>query len=1062
MQDFFILNQLSNAVKNLFSVILFFISFQLQAQFTVTANNNAMQLAQKIVGPGIRIVSASFTGSTTSAGFFVDNSGTLGINSGVLLTSGKATNVMAPASSQNDATFGPGDPDLDFLASGGTGHDACFLQFTFIPIGDSIVVNYVFASEEYPEYACSNFNDVFGFLLKSPLPVFPPNVFKNIALVPGTTIPVKINTVNPGAGANGSLPNCTSQGTGSPFTQYYRNNSTNQYIIYDGMTTVLTARAKVVPCQPNTIKIGVEDITDGIFDSGVFIEANSFRSDSIALTKTGGFTDYQGNNNVAIEGCKNVKVKIELEKPAGPSGKTLAITYKGSATRGIDYTASKAPTSITFVQGQKDYEIEIEPLVDNDIEPLDSVIIEVGPSCSDLVYKTTVFIKDSIAFRYSTDTVVCSVTPITLTAHTESSAPANNYIWNIPPPNNNTQSITVNHSGTYIAVNNYLTNCYNVDTFKVAKGDPDLFIGNDTSFCTGDSVLLNVIKSPAGGNLLWNDNSTDTFKIVNNSGQFWVKYTMANGCFAKDTVTVTKVDYPEPKLGADTAFCANTSVTINATTYTGATYLWNTGATTNSITVNNAGTYSIISTMGSCVAKDTIVVTKSDLPIPNLGADTTLCGAAPLTLNATYPGATTYLWSTGATTSTINVNSSGTYSVTNTLNGCVSKDTIVVTMKTVPFPNVGSDTAICSNASVTINATTYPGATYLWNTGSTTNSITVNTPGSYIITNTLNGCVAKDTIVVTKSDLPTPNLGADTVLCGAAPLILNATYPGATTYLWSTGATTSTINVSNSGTYSVTNTLNGCIAKDTIVVTIKPVPYPNVGADTAICSYESVLLKSLVYPGATYLWSTGATTNSINVNSPGTYFITNTLNGCVGKDTVIVKAKKAAIAYAGNDLLMYVGSSVTLTASQSPDNKTYQWSPPTYLTTPNSFTTKASPPDSTDVHYYLKVTSVDGCVAYDTMLIKINNASMDIPNAFSPNGDGINDKWEVPFLSSFPTSRVQVFNRNGQVVYSGNGFNYVPWDGTYNGKPAPAGVYYYVIDIGSGFPRKQGWVAIIR
>lgn len=908
-------------MRQLLTIAFVFFLSNLQAQYTVTPNNNAMQLAQKIVGQGVQIVNAWYKGSANSAGFFTDNTGTLGISSGIILTSGNASNTAANATSQNDASFGAGDNDLTNLAGTGTGNDACVLEFEFIPVGDSIVVKYVFASEEYPEYACSPFNDVFGFLLKSPLPIFPPNVFKNIALVPGTTIPVKINTINAGAGANGSIGNCTSQGTGSPFTQYYRNNLSSMYIIYDGMTTVLVAKAKVVPCQINRIKIGVQDMVDGVFDSGVFIEANSFRSDTTSLTKTGGFTDALGNQNVAVEGCSEVDVKITLEKPAGPSGKTLQLTYKGSATRGVDFDATLAPLNAVFAPGQTEFTLKIKPIVDAVVEPLDSVIIEAGIACSNANAKVRVFIKDSITFRNSKDTFTCSAFPTVLTAMYDSSSTTNTYTWNVTPVVT-TQTLSVTQPGTYIATHTFLNNCYNVDTFKVAKGDPDLFIGNDTSFCSNDSIVLHAIKSPSGGNFIWQNNVTDTFQVIKNTGTYWAKYTSLNGCYVTDSVQITKVTMPFPNLGNDTAFCANSSINVAANTYTGATYLWNTGATSNNLNINSSGTYSIVSTNGMCIAKDTIIIIKSDLPYTFLGNDTSYCG----------------------------------------------------------------------------------------NNG----------------------------------------------------IVLNATYPGATTYLWNTGATSNSINITSSGTYIVTNTLNGCVSKDTINLTIKPIPYAQfLISDTALCPYENINLNAF-YPGATYLWSTGETTSMINAKTGGLYTVTNTLNGCIAKDTVNIKNNKPAIAYAGTDLLMYSGSSVTLKASQHTNNKTYLWSPNNNLANPNYYTTSASPKDTTDIYYYLKVVSTDNCVAYDTVLVKIMNAKFDIPNAFSPNGDGINDVWEVPFLYSFPTSKMQIFNRSGQLIYTSGGINYKPWNGTYNGKPAPVGVYYYVIEVGNGFPRKTGWVAIIR
>jgi len=903
----------------LLSLVLFF-AINVQAQFTVQQYTNANQLAQRIVGQGVTISNVQFKGATSSAGFFKDMTGTLGIDSGIVLTTGKATSVAAPASAFLGVTNGtPNDADLDYLA-GGNGFDACVLEFDFIPQGDSIIIRYIFASEEYPQYTCTQYNDVFGFLVTG-TGIFPPK--KNIALVPGTTLPVKINSVNNGVpGPGGTIGNCTYMvGPGSPFTQYYRNNASNQHVIFNGMTTVLTASLKVTPCQTYHIKLGVEDISDGTFDSGVFIEASSFKSNPVSITNEGGFID-ANNKPFVVEGCKNTTVKISLTEPA-TSSRTVPLYYSGTATFGVDY--QPMPSSVTFNAGDQHKTLDVVPIVDNITEPNETIIITAGSaSCASNESKITIYIKDSVSFHNPTkDTFVCSTSPIILTAPKNDTSNINKYVWN----NSSTdtlRNLTVTHAGTYIVAHNFSYSCYNVDTFRVANGDPTVTLGSNIAFCANDSATIKAISTPLGGTYVWNNNVTDTFQVVKNAGDYWIKYSLPNGCYKYDTISVSVKPLPYPHLGADTAICSDASITLNSSTYTGATYLWNTNATTSNITVSNAGTYSVI--------------------------------------------------------------------------------------------------------------------------------------------NTLNGCEAKDTIVVTKSVLPTPHLGSDTIYCGNnGGIMLNATYPGATTYLWNTGATTPTITITNTGTYSVTNTLNGCKAKDTIIITIKPLPYPNLILDTAICSYESVTLKPTTYPGATYLWSTGATTNNITVSNAGQYIITSTLNGCSIKDTTNVIAKKEAIAYAGPDLLMYTGTSVTLTATQSANNQSYQWTPPSFLSNPNSYTTLAAPTGSANVTYYLKVISVDGCVAYDTILIKIQNVNFNIPNAFSPNGDGINDKWEVPLLIAFPTAKIQIFNRYGQVVFSGNGgSNFVYWDGTHNGKLVPVGVYYYVIDIGQGFSRRQGWVTVIR
>lgn len=907
-------------VRTIFTLIIVLLCINVQAQFTVQTTTNPTQLAQKIVGKGVTISNVQFSGGAASAGFFKDNTGTIGIDSGIVLTTGTASSVAGPASSfMGDNNGSPGDNDLNYLA-GGTGYNACILEFDFVPQGDSINIKYVFASEEYPNYTCTDFNDVFGFLVSGP-GIFPPK--KNIALVPGTNIPVKINSVNDGIpGPGGDITNCTFMvGAGSPFTQYYVNNASSFHVAFNGMTKVLVARLKVVPCQTYHIKLGVEDITDGTFDSGVFIEASSFKSNPVTIINEGGFIDNQ-NKPFVVEGCKNTQVKISLSEPA-TAARTIPLAYTGTAIQGVDYQAM--PTSINFAIGDQHKYLDVIPIVDNITEPTETIIITAGSTtCASNESKVTIYIKDSVSFHNPTkDTIVCSAIPTVLTAPKNDTSNINKYVWNTSPTDT-TRTLTVTQPGTYFVAHNFSYSCFNIDTFIVVSGDPQVSLGTNINICGNDSATITAITSPPGGTLVWSNNIADTFQVVKTPGDYWIKYTLPNGCYLSDTINVATKPMPNPNLGADTAICSDANITLHANTYAGATYLWNTGDATSSINVANAGTYSIIST--------------------------------------------------------------------------------------------------------------------------------------------LNGCEAKDTIVVTKSVLPTPSLGSDTAYCGNnGGIVLNATYPGATTYLWNTGATTATITITSSGSYSVLNTLNGCKAKDTINILIKPLPLPQLGADTAICSYESVTLTSANYPFTTYLWNTGAVTKSINVTTPGTYIVTNTLNGCSVKDTTIVLAKKAAVAYAGTDLLMYTGGSVIITASQDANNKTYQWTPTTGLSSPNSYTTQAAPTGTSNVYYYLKVTSIDGCVAYDTMMIKIQNVNFDIPNAFSPNGDGINDKWEVPLLNAFPLARIQVFNRYGQIVFSGNGgSNFIAWDGTHKGKPVPVGVYYYVIDIGQGFSRKQGWVTILR
>lgn len=279
-------------------------------------------------------------------------------------------------------------------------------------------------------------------------------------------------------------------------------------------------------------------------------------------------------------------------------------------------------------------------------------------------------------------------------------------------------------------------------------------------------------------------------------------------------------------------------------------------------------------------------------PKDSLGADKVSCVGTPVTLDAKNPGAT-YLWSTGATTKTISVTTSGSYwvKVTNAA-GCDSRDTVNVNFTPVPVVALGNDVSVCVGTPVSLNAGN-TGATYLWSTGATTQTITPTSSGQYSVLVTSGSCSSRDTINVTFNALPVVDLGTNQLICTSDTITVDAGNPGST-YLWSTGATTRTIQVSLAGTYKVTVTnANGCVAMDSIVITNKPAP-------TALFTAQGTNLLNVQFTvapqvGTTYSWNFGDPTSVANTSSlsnpiheftaVGTYYVsltvTNVSTGCV-------------------------------------------------------------------------------------------------------------------------------------------------------------------------------------
>lgn len=230
-------------------------------------------LANMLVGTGVSISNVQYSGVNTAAGTFSGGAGILGIESGIVLSTGKISDVVGPNTADATTTDNgqPGDSDLDSLIPGYTTFDATVLEFDFVPTTDVVTFEYVFGSEEYNEYVGSPFNNVFGFFING----------VNQALIPGTTTAVAINNVNNG-------------GTGEMYTwpvtnpAYYRNNDLQQgggsiNTELDGLTVVLTVTANVNAGVTNHIKLAIADAGDAILDSDVFIKAGSFSSPTLTL-----------------------------------------------------------------------------------------------------------------------------------------------------------------------------------------------------------------------------------------------------------------------------------------------------------------------------------------------------------------------------------------------------------------------------------------------------------------------------------------------------------------------------------------------------------------------------------------------------------------------------------------------------------------------------------------------------------------------------------------------------------------------------------------------------------
>jgi gliding motility-associated-like protein len=337
----------------------------------------------------------------------------------------------------------------------------------------------------------------------------------------------------------------------------------------------------------------------------------------------------------------------------------------------------------------------------------------------------------------------------------------------------------------------------------------------------------------------------------------------------------------------------------------------------------------------------------------------------------------------------------------------------------------------------------------------------------------INCRVASNVTTITIHDLPVVTAGSNSPVCEGKPA--NLTTNGGATYTWAgpAGYTSGVQNpvfiatLNSAGNYIATvKDQFGCVSTASTMVTILPKPIMDVFPKSAsFCIGDSVLLTAI--GGISYLWTpaTGLSnpTSASTYAKPATtstYIVTATgANACSDSLAVKISVFKTPVVWAGNDIVLINRQSAIINASLDTTNVNYFWTPVDFLNNPSLVRPTTSP--NRDIAYTLHAVSALGCgISTDTVLIKVYN-DLFIPNAFTPDGNGNNDKWEIKALAAYPLAKVLVFNRFGELVFASNGATDY-WNGTYKGKKAAAGAYVYVIDLKNNSPVIKGEVLILR
>jgi gliding motility-associated-like protein len=530
------------------------------AQLDVTTGYTAMQLAEELVGTGIEIVGAELDCPSLASGIFDCIDCNLGIDSGFVLTTGRATNAEGP---NNSGSLGynngaSGDPDLNALPGVGTTYDACVLEIDIIPECDTVSFDYAFGSEEYNEFVGS-INDAFAFWISGPGIVGA----VNIALIPGTTLPVTIDNVN-----------LTS------YSEYYNNNTgvpagDPYYIQYDGFTTVLTAISAVIPGETYHLKLAIGDEADHIYDSGVFLKANS-----LSTTVSAGFTFPEtgfGTGSLFCTTGTDPEPEFGADGVPGEFTATPDGLVIDAATGTIDLSASEPGTYTVYntviADGCAIDTLVAFSVIEINDPPIAEFSYDGSPFCNDLGSVPIILGPDASSGTFTASPGGLSISVASGTINTVASTPGTYTVTNTLASGGGCPSITHSTSITIA---------------------PLYDIIQDVAICDGDAYIL-----PDGSS-------------VSVAGSYTVTLPSADAC--DSTVTTNISILPVFDVSVDASLCDGDSYMLP-----------------DGISVTAGGIYT--STLSSASGCDSIIHTTLEiLPIPETSVEAFICDGDFFTL----------------------------------------------------------------------------------------------------------------------------------------------------------------------------------------------------------------------------------------------------------------------------------------------------------------------------------------------------------------------------------------------------------------------------------------------
>lgn len=572
----------------------------------------------------------------------------------------------------------------------------------------------------------------------------------------------------------------------------------------------------------------------------------------------------------------------------------------------------------------------------------------------------------------------------------------------------------------------------------------------EVTICLGDSVQLTFT---GGQNYNWSpstfisdstsatpsffppDTTIYTVQVSDSCGNTWT-----------DTAKIYPITPPNVNLGIDTLIC-DTAIEYTGT-YDPFNLLWSTGDTTDTVIIDTNTTLWLEASVDQCVVSDTVEISFGVPTTVDLGVDTTICQGDSVIFDLSGQSYSNILWNSGSTDSIIVTSQSGTYAVTVTEDSlCSASDSINLIVLQAVTPDLGSDTLICDNDSITLSTGIQPsGVSFLWSTGSQDSTLTLNQAGVYIVSVSAGSCSGQDTMELTVQ--PTPNffLGNDTTMCDTGSIFLYISAP-ASNYLWSNGSTDSSAFFSPNTSSFVWGqaTVNGCRFRDSLAIEVDTLLSGSLPADTTLCLGDTFQIPSNLPSFSDDIYTFFENTSDLiqSASTPDTVWF-YAENACGSRtDTLLVNYYSNSSLSLSADSIYCADEVVNLVPSyNSPSEDTLSWST-------GEFTDSISVASAGI--YTVSLSDRCGVISESvTVLFESCETPVYIPNIFSPNGDGVNDFFEMrgPENQDFTLT---VYNRWGQVMFFSDNPKAHFWNGrTYSGIEASTGTYFYVLESENG------------